>query len=385
MRDPTTSTPIVELRDVVVRYGPVTAVDGVTLAVPRGGLTALVGPSGCGKTTLLRALAGFEVPVAGEILVAGRKVSGDGTWVPPEQRHMGMVFQQGALFPHKTVTGNVLYGLNRRDNAQRRAREVLELVGMVGFEERYPDELSGGQQQRVALARALAPEPRVVLLDEPFGSLDAALRARLREEVRRILAVAGATGILVTHDQEEAFSVADTVAVMEAGRLLQSGSPEDIYRRPASLAVARFLGDGQLLEAHWQNGVVGCPLGQLEVELEDTEPGNPPAHLLVRPEDLTVAPPEASTGVGAPGEIVGRRFFGHDVLDEVRLGSGQVLAVRHLSSALLPVGSQVRLALRPGPLALFAEDGRSVGTALPEATDVDVADAIPPQRVSDQL
>jgi iron(III) transport system ATP-binding protein len=217
-------------------------------------MTALVGESGCGKTSLLRAIAGFEVPSEGIVRIDGTTVSGPGVWVEPRHRHVGMVFQQGALFPHLDVWENVQFGLKgARDRADRTA-DALRLVGLEGFEKRYPDALSGGQQQRVALARAIAPSPKVVLLDEPFGGLDASLRQRVRDDVCAILGDAGVTSILVTHDQQEALSVAERVAVMHAGRILQVGDPASIYHRPATLAVAAFVGEGQLIPCTIRSG-----------------------------------------------------------------------------------------------------------------------------------
>ena len=244
---------------------------------------------------------------------------------------------------------NVGYGVRRRAGGEARVDRVLEMTGLESLAERYPDELSGGQQQRVALARALAPEPRVVLLDEPFAALDAALRDRLRREVREVLRAAGATAILVTHDQEEALSVADRVAAMRHGRILQVGAPEEIYRRPVSVAVAEILGGGQLLEAVVEGGGCSSILGRTDWAGPDGA-----GRLLVRAEDLEELPADASRGVEAT--IAERRFFGHDVLDRVRLSSGEELEVRVLSGELAAVGSRVRLALRPGGGHLIREE-----------------------------
>lgn len=353
-------SPVVEVRDLTVRYGGVVAVDRVSLEVERGSLTALVGESGCGKTTLLRAIAGFEEPVAGEVRLDGALVAGAGDWVAPEKRQVGMVFQEGALFPHLTVRKNVLYGLAGHQDAAERARSALELVGLADLGDRYPDELSGGQQQRVALARALAPSPRVVLLDEPFANLDAALRQRVRQEVRAILERAGATGVLVTHDQEEALSVADTVAVMQAGRILQVGSPEEVYQNPSSVAVARFLGDGQLVPCQIDGGAARSVFGRARTDAPDGK-----ALILVRPEDLVIMPPGFHQGLAAT--VVDRRFFGHDLLQQVELETGEQIAVRLLSSTTFVVGDRVRLVLRPRRLPVFAagEAGHLAGHAEP--------------------
>ena len=336
-----TSGPAVEIRHLSLRYDGAPVVREAQLEVPRGSLTALLGPSGCGKTTLLRAVAGFERPIAGSIAIHGEVVCGADRWVPPERRRVAMVFQDGALFPHLTVRQNVGYGVRRHPRGAERVGRVLEMAGLAELAERYPDELSGGQQQRVALARALAPEPRVVLLDEPFAALDAPLRERLRGEVRDVLRAAGATAILVTHDQEEALSVADRVAAMHRGRILQVGAPEEIYRRPASAAVAGILGGGQLLPVTVEGGFCRSPFGETPCRAADGA-----GQLLVRAEDLTELAADDPAGVDAT--IEGRRFFGHDVLDRVRLESGETFDVRVLSSELATVGSRIRLALRPG-------------------------------------
>ena len=348
------TVPAVEIRGVTLRFGDEVAVRDVDLEVADGGLTALLGPSGCGKTTLLRAIAGFERPVAGSIAIHGETVVAGDRWLPPESRRVAMVFQDGALFPHLSVWGNVRYGVRRRADGELRARRALELVGLEELAGRFPDELSGGQQQRVALARALAPEPRLVLLDEPFAALDAALRERLRREVRQVLRAAHATAILVTHDQEEALSIADRVAVMERGRILQEGPPEEVYRRPVSRAAAALLGGGQLVRVRVEAGRCFSPFGESAGAAPDG-----PAEMLVRAEELVELPAGSAEGVEAT--IEERGFFGHDVLDRVRLVSGESFEVRVLSSELAPVGSRIRLALRRGAGHLLADAPTSDG------------------------
>ncbi|MFN2497394.1 MAG: ABC transporter ATP-binding protein, partial [Pseudonocardiaceae bacterium] len=249
------------VRGVVKSFGATTVLRGVDLSVPKGALAAVLGPSGCGKTTLLRVVAGFDRADAGEVVIGGRLVSGPGVAVPPERRRVGMVPQEGALFPHLSVAGNVGFGLPRRQRTSRVA-EMLDLVGLGGYGARMPHELSGGQQQRVALARALAPGPALVLLDEPFSALDTGLRAALREDVRRALHATGATAVLVTHDQQEALSTADLVAVLQAGTIVQAGPPAELYQAPRDLDVATFLGEAVLLDAVLRGAdVADCALG----------------------------------------------------------------------------------------------------------------------------
>jgi iron(III) transport system ATP-binding protein len=322
---------VIRTRRLACAFGDVAAVDGVDLDVPRGLVLALLGPSGCGKTTMLRLIAGFEHPSAGTVEVDGVLVAGDGAWVPPERRRVGMVFQDYALFPHLTVAGNVAYGLRGRSRAQTRARvaEVLDLVGLTGLEQRYAHELSGGQQQRVALARALAPEPAVILLDEPFSNLDAALRAKVRADVRRILAEASATAIFVTHDQEEAFAVADEVAVMRDGRIAQRAAPEELYRTPASREVARFVGDADFLPGRSTGSRVETELGWMSL----VSPAHGPVEVVVRPEDVRLEPAADGRAV-----IVHREFYGHDQMMVLRLDTGRLVRAR--------LGPET--ALRPG-------------------------------------
>ena len=249
------------------------AVAEVSLNLAAGDLLGLLGPSGCGKTTLLRLIAGFERPQAGRIEIAGRTVAGDGYWISPEQRHLGMVFQDYALFPHLSVAENVAFGLHSKTmkKFQQQGKKsdrldivakLINLVGLAGLENRYPHELSGGQQQRVALARALAPQPLLVLLDEPLSNLDVQVRLRLREEVREILKATGTSGIFVTHDQQEAMAIADSIAVMQQGRLEQVGTPEEIYTQPTTRFTAQFVTGANFIPARrkgqlWETEV-GC-------------------------------------------------------------------------------------------------------------------------------
>ncbi len=257
------SSPVIALENVRKRFwpGPVEAVDGVSLEGREGEITTLLGPSGCGKTTTLRLIAGFEVPDAGIIRIGQQTVAGPRHWVPPERRGVGMVFQDYALFPHLTVGENVMFGLDRRPRRERRGRaeEVLRSLDLGTAFSRYPHELSGGQQQRVALARALAPEPVVVLMDEPFSNLDAHLRDQVRDEVLGILRRAAVTCIMVSHDQRDALAISDQVAVMNRGRVEQVGPPREIYKHPESVFVATFVGRTNLLQGVVQNEN-GCVL-----------------------------------------------------------------------------------------------------------------------------
>lgn len=343
--------PSVEIRNVTIRYGEVIAVSDVSLEVPPCSMTALVGESGCGKTSLLRAIAGFEVPSTGSVAIEGTLVSGPGVWIEPRNRHVGMVFQQGALFPHLNVWENVQFGLKGQAGRADRTADALRLVGLDGLEKRYPDELSGGQQQRVALARAIAPSPKIVLLDEPFGGLDASLRQRVRDDVCTILRDAKVTSILVTHDQQEALSVAELVAVMHSGRILQVDDPASIYHRPATLAVAMFVGEGQLISCMIERGKARHPFGVL-----DTDAPDGPAEVLIRPEELEALP--AGEGMsGVPGRITFRRYFGHDALDDVRLDDVTTIRVRRTSVDSFSPGSVVRIRMRPGSYPVYGASG----------------------------
>jgi iron(III) transport system ATP-binding protein len=304
-------------------FGANLAVDGAGVTVGPGELAALLGPSGSGKTTLLRVIAGFERPDAGTVEIGERTVVGPGTWVEPEHRRIGMVFQDGALFPHLTVARNVAFGGPR----EGRAQECLEMVGLADRGGSYPHELSGGERQRVALARALAMDPEVVLLDEPFAALDATLRTSLREEVASILRDARASALLVTHDQQEALSLADQVVIMRDGRVEQAGTPEEVYARPTSRWVAGFLGAAEVVSGTASQGTVDTELGRLSLD----EPVEGPVDVLVRPESVAVvACAEAGEGAygGVRGQVLSRSFFGHDQLLSVELDSGRRLRCR---------------------------------------------------------
>jgi len=320
--------------------GPVRALAGVDLTVPSGLLVAVLGPSGCGKTTLLRCIAGFERIDEGSIRLGERTVAGPGRHTPPHRRGCAIVPQEGALFPHLSVAGNVGYGLDRAARERGRVDEVLELVGLAGYGRRMPHELSGGQQQRVAVARALAPRPAIILLDEPFSALDAHLRAELRRDVRQALQEDGATAILVTHDQEEALSLADQVAVMRDGRVVQQGTPTEVYRTPADAWVGGFVGGAVLLSGSPSPTGARTVLGDLA--LRGAPPAAPALTVLVRPEQIAVGPPAPDA---VPATVVALDFHGHDALLTLRLADQTTtVAARVLSSAGTPtVGDPVGL------------------------------------------
>ncbi len=303
-------------------FGDRVVLDGVSLEIEAGSLTAILGASGSGKTTLMRLIAGFDHADAGTIALGGQVVEGAKKFVPPERRRIGYVPQEGALFPHLTVAGNVAFGLRsgkigkNRAAIDSRVAELLGMVGLGGFEKRLPHHLSGGERQRVALARALAARPALVLLDEPFSSLDVELRTSMRREVVEVLAAAGATAILVTHDQDEALSIADRVAVLQHGSIVQCAEPHILYTRPVNGEVARFVGHGNLLLGRLENGVVQSVLGEIGVEL--TVPAAEPCAvgILVRPEQIELS---AGDGGVPRGVVASREFHGHDVLVSVRI------------------------------------------------------------------
>ena len=317
---------------------------GVDLDLAKGELLAVVGPSGSGKTTLLRVLAGLERPDAGEVYLVGRRI----TDLSPEARDIGLVFQDYALFPHLDVAGNVGFGLRGRADRDRVVKDLLDRFGLTAFARRPVHALSGGQQQRVALARALAPGPRLVLLDEPFSSLDAGLRERVREEVREALKGAGTAAILVTHDQEEALSIADRLAVLHEGRIVQAGPPEEVYLRPKTPFVARFLGHTNLVPGEAEGRTARTVLGPVPL----AEPAQGPVLLSIRPEHLALLPPDAPEGV--PGRVVGRRYKGHDLTFQVRVGE-ETLRVQAGYRTPWQPGDAVRMVVREPAAVLSAE------------------------------
>jgi putative spermidine/putrescine transport system ATP-binding protein len=335
-------------------YGPVVALDGLDLTVQAGELVALLGPSGCGKTTTLRLLAGLEDADAGQIAVGGADV----TRLPASKRDMGMVFQAYSLFPHMTARQNVAFGLRLRrvSSAQRdrRAMEMLELVGLSAQADRYPHQISGGQQQRVALARALAIEPQVLLLDEPLSALDAKVRAQLRDQIRRIQLEVGITTLFVTHDQEEALAIADRVGVMQDGRLEQLAPPTEVYSRPATAFVAEFVGLSNRLAGTVSGSTVTVRGRDLPLVDHSTPPG--PAIALVRPEAVTLA--SESTGESGPlaGTVIASTFLGATSRVTVDLGDTTILAQLSTADAMEhPAGSRVSLTIRPDPVLVSAD------------------------------
>ena len=309
-------------------FGNQVVIDGVDLEVEQGEFVALLGPSGSGKTTILRLIAGFEDADAGEIRLANRIIVHDTISVPPERRKLGMVFQDYALFPHLSVRDNVAFGLPRGKTRSDRVEEVLHNVGLGPWIDQMPHFLSGGQQQRVALARALAPSPTIVMLDEPFSNLDPALRMQVRADVRRILRDAGVTAVLVTHDQEEALSMADRIAVLFNGQIAQFATPEEIYDRPATREVAAFVGDAQFLPGTVHGDTAETELGSLAL----SAPAEGEVDILIRPEMVSLSPLTETPGA-VTGTVASRRFFGRDqqvdvALDRIEGESPSILGTR---------------------------------------------------------
>ncbi|QSG11995.1 ABC-type spermidine/putrescine transport system,ATPase component [Halapricum desulfuricans] len=335
--------PVLELADVTKRFGGERAVENVSLDIREGELVTLLGPSGCGKTTTLRMIAGLETPSEGTVTIGGERVAGARDATPPEQRDVGLVFQEYALFPHLTVGENVAFGLEADDG--ERVAELLELVDLEGYADRSPESLSGGERQRVALARSLAPEPDVLLLDEPFSNLDVRLREEMREEVRRILKAAGVTAVSVTHDQEEALSISDRVAIMNDGRLEQVGRPEEVFGHPESRFVASFLGQASFLTGTVVDGGVDTSLGLLDDDRLDgsiEEYRGAEIEVLVRPDDLRATP---CPGPSTHGEVVHRQYTGPSFVYRVELDSGDVVHCQHNHATEFDHGTRVCIEL----------------------------------------
>ena len=334
------------------RFHGAGGVAGLDLEVQKGEIVALLGPSGCGKTTTLRLIAGFESPDTGTITIDGRLVAGPGIFVPPEKRKVGMVFQDYALFPHLTVAQNVAFGLPKGPRSDARVRNVLSMVGLLLLHSRYPHQLSGGEQQRVALARALAPEPAILLLDEPFSNLDAKLRQQLREEVKEILEASGVTALFVTHDQEEAFYMAPRVAVMNQGNLEQVGTPEEIYYKPHTVFVAKFVGTADFLAVSLKDGAPHTDAGPIPHDaLTQVENG---IEVMVRPDDVTFEP--AADG---QGRIISQRFQGTFTIYRILLDSGETVHVLNQVPRHYPLGTRVRVWLQAGHRLICFKNGRA--------------------------
>lgn len=328
--EPTGET-VLELDGLTRSFGAETAVENLSLTVGEGELVTLLGPSGCGKTTMLRMIAGLEQPSAGTVKIAGKTVADGETFVTPEDRDVGLVFQDFALFPHLSVAENITFGIDdwEEGRQEERLQELLALVALEDHREKRPEELSGGQQQRVALARSLAPEPDILLLDEPFSNLDVRLRIEMRQEVRRILKEAGVTAVSVTHDQEEALSISDRVAIMNDGRLEQAGKPELVFENPESRFVASFLGRASFLTGRVRGDKVETELGTLETkQLNGPVDAYDGARIdvLVRPDDLEAIPTNEAT---ANGKIVHRQYNGPNFIYRVELDTGSSVRCLH--------------------------------------------------------
>ncbi|MDH3729634.1 MAG: ABC transporter ATP-binding protein [Acidimicrobiia bacterium] len=323
---------VISCAQLTKRFGEAVALDNFDLEVARGTILGLLGPSGSGKTTALRLIAGFDTPDGGSVSISGRQVVGPGVWVPPEQRRVGMVFQDYALFPHLDVAANVGFGIPDKELRGPRVSEILDMVGLGDLSHRMPHELSGGEQQRVALARALAPKPDVILLDEPFSNLDAPQRERVRREVRTILVEARATAIFVTHDQEEALSISDQVAIMRRGRVLQTASPDEVYHRPVDCWVARFLGEGETMPGVAAGATVETVIGTFKL----AEPADGEVEVIIRPEAVRlIADPRGLS------RVVEREFYGHDQLVTLELPDGRQLLSRTPTTPLFTPGDRV--------------------------------------------
>ena len=359
---------------VVKRFGDVLALSGLNLAVESGRILALLGPSGCGKTTALRLIAGFDRPDEGEISVAGRVVSSQGVTVPPEKRRIGMVFQEGALFPHLTVEQNVGYGLRKDLDRSRRIDRVLELIGLTQMRHRLPHEMSGGQQQRVALGRALAPGPDILLLDEPFSNLDAKLREQLQQDVVSILHDSNVTAVFVTHDQQAALTVGDEVAVMNEGKLEQSGSPSAVFHSPRTRFVANFIGAVDFLPVEIRDGHLTSELGNLEegnngddllISNSDVSPLNDHSfpecsmELMVRPDCIECIDDGEGKGV-----VFSREFQGAFYVYGIRLPSGRDIRSLMPHIAEFPIGARVTPRLRQGHRIRLFVDGKLADTTI---------------------
>jgi iron(III) transport system ATP-binding protein len=345
----------ISCKRIIKSYGSTSSpvLRGLDLEVPDGTVVTVLGESGSGKTTLLRMIAGFDRPDAGSIVIGDQVVDSAERFVPPERRRIGYVAQEGNLFPHLTIAKNISFGLPRRQRSSGRVRELLDLVGLGGLGKRYPHQLSGGQQQRVALARALAPRPDVVLLDEPFSSLDAGLRASLRFDVMRILREQHATTVFVTHDQQEALSVADLAGIINGGQIKQFASPEILYTRPADPSIARFLGEANIVQGTASADAVDTAFGHLAL-VDGSSPPAGPAVVLIRPEQISLQPHDGKPcGPGqTTGQVIHREYYGHDCVVLVGTGGDEhPLRVRCPGRSPVQAGDMVRISAKGNVIA----------------------------------
>lgn len=343
----------VTFQNVTKKFGTFTALPDLSLTVEPGTLVTLLGPSGCGKTTTLRLLAGLEHPSAGRILIGGKDV----TMLPANERDVSMVFQSYALFPHMSSLDNVAYGLEssglKKKEARERAEDGLTLVGLGGMGHRLPAELSGGQQQRVAVARALVLEPQVLLLDEPLSNLDARLRRRVRTEIRELQQRLGFTAVYVTHDQDEALAVSDTIIVMKDGNIAQQGSPRDLYESPASAFIADFIGEANVLACEVisaENGEAVIRIGKLEHKLASANARPGPAQLAVRPNSVSL---QAQTGGNFPGRIATAAYLGDHIEYEIETEHGKLFIVDPAVEEALAPQTDVAIHFKPRGLAII--------------------------------
>ncbi len=358
----------IEVKNISHKYDDGLVLEDVNLTVGEGEVVCLLGPSGCGKSTLLRVIAGLETPVSGEVLVNGEKMTGQGTFIPPEKRNIGMVFQAPALFPHMTVLKNVIFGIRgkkSREDCRNIAMQRLDMVGMADMAERFPHQLSGGEQQRVALARALAPEPQIMLLDEPFANLDSILRKQVRRDTMQLLQSLGIVVLLVTHDPEEALHTADRIYVMQSGRIVQSGLPEELYLRPKNKFVAGFFGELNEIDIIVRGGEADTPFGKVDIReaachnvgneaCEDIADGTE-AKIYIRPEALLLVNQE-DCDIEAVVEDV--KFLGITSVVGVRLADGKRLRLRS-SQVAMPravVGERVFIKLDRGQVFIFGKE-----------------------------
>ena len=348
----TPASAVLELRHVSCAYETGRpAVQEISFAAREGEILCLLGPSGCGKTTILRAIAGFEPVRSGQLFLSGQLVSSPDVMTPTESRHVGMVFQEYALFPHLRVQDNIAFGLHRLARSERasRVQEMLRLTGLEGFERRYPHELSGGQQQRVALARALVQNPVVLLLDEPFSNLDPDMAGRMRQEVHELLRRTKTTTVLVTHDHDEAFAMADRIAVLNQGRLEQLDTPEMMYHMPATPFVADFVGQADFIPGTVSQGMVQTELGEFPDTIECKD--GTAVVVMIRPDDIHLVPTE-----GARSRVLSRQFHGSENLYTVCLPSGQIVHSSQGSTSVYQTGTTVELRVLATHTVLFRRE-----------------------------